>query len=631
MKRSTGDIMCGFVGFIDHNTEKEKIIEKMMDRIVHRGPDMGGRFCDENAALGFRRLSIIDLSTAGLQPLYSNDGKKVLVFNGEIYNFKEIRAELEKKGYEFQSNTDSEVLIHGYCEYGRALLDRLRGMFAFCIWDREKKTLFAARDPFGIKPLYYYEYQKDGENCLMFASEIKSFLDHPDFVKAVNEKALKPYLTFQYSAQPEETFFKGVKRLRAGHFLTFADGRLTTEEYWDVHFEDEKRPLEENVQRIRDVIDDSVLVHKHAEVPYASFLSGGIDSSYITACLMPDKTFSVGFGQESFDETTQASELSEILGIENVKRIITGDDCFGKLSEIQYHMDEPESNPSALPLYFLAKLVRDSGVTVVLSGEGADEIFGGYIWYDEDSIQRTLKHIPKFLRGIIARIARVLPDFKGRTRLMKAGLPVEETFVGEALVFEERQANRVLRKKYKNAKGAFEIAQEVYRKVQDKDDLTKKQYLDLKLFLEGDILQKADKMSMAHSIELRVPFLDREVMRVGEGIGSDQKIAHGTTKYVLRKASEFRIPAEWFKRRKKGFPVPVRLWFREKKYYDFVKKYFNADYAGEFFNIGEINRMLDLHFEGKRNYGRQIYTVLVFLVWYERFFILEKSAAQTAG
>ena len=615
--------MCGFVGFFDNSNNKEVILDKMMNTSVHRGPDMGGKYYDGDAALGFRRLSILDLSEAGGQPLYSHDGNKVLVFNGEIYNFEEIKSELISKGYTFKSDTDSEVLIHGYVEYGEALVDRLRGMYAFCIWDKVEKKAFVVRDHFGIKPLYYYEYKKDGRDCLLIGSEIKSFLEHPDFKKEVNEKALRPYLTFQYSSQKDETFFKGVKRLEAGHYFTYQDGKMEIKKYWDVDFNDTHSSLEENIKKIEDVVADSVKLHKRSDVASGAFLSGGIDSSYITACLMPDKTFSIGFEQDNFDESTLAADLSKILGIENIRKTINGDDCLGKLAEIQYHMDEPQANPSTLPLYFLSKLVRDSGVTVVLSGEGADEIFGGYEWYDTDPGQKKLKKLPGFILKPAAAIAKHLPEFHGKTTLLRAGRPVEETFIGEALIFEEDEAKDILKPKYQKSRSVRQITKEVYDMVKGKDDITKKQYLDIKLFMEGDILQKADKMSMAHSIELRVPFLDKEVMKVGEGISSDQKISHGTTKYVLRKAAEKKLPEEWYKRKKKGFPVPIRLWFQEEKHYNFVKEYFNADYVDEFFDRDKINKLLDDHYHGITNNARKIYTVLVFLVWYKRYFIDE--------
>ncbi|QTJ32926.1 asparagine synthase (glutamine-hydrolyzing) [Dolosigranulum pigrum] len=615
--------MCGFIGFFDTREKKEVIVERMMDRVVHRGPDMGGKYIDAHCGLGFRRLSILDLSEAGAQPLYSEDGNKILVFNGEIYNYTEIREDLMAKGYKFKSNTDSEVLIHGYDEYGEALVNKLRGMFAFCIWDKVEQKVFAARDNFGIKPFYFYEYEYNGQKALMIASEIKAFLDHPSFEKEVNKKALKPYLTFQYSAQPDETFFKGVKRLKPGHYFTYQNGEMNIQKYWEVDFNDQHKTLEENIADIRAVIDDSVKMHKQSDVPVGSFLSGGVDSSYITERLMPDKTFSIGFAEDTFDETTHAEDLSNILNIENIKRTIDADDCLGMLPTIQYHMDEPQSNPSTMPLYFLSKLVKDNDVTVVLSGEGADEIFGGYEWYGLDEGQKKLKKLPNFILKPAASLAKHLPNFRGKTTLLRAGRPVEETFIGQALVFEEDEAKDILNSDYQQSRSVKDITDKVYSLVQGKDDVTKKQFLDIKLFMAGDILQKADKMSMAHSLELRVPFLDKEVMKVGEQIGSEQKITNGTTKYVLRKAAEKSLPEEWFKRKKKGFPVPIKLWFQEEKYYQFVKEYFQADYVDQFFDREKINQLLDDHYQGVVNNARKIYTVLVFLVWYKRYFIDE--------
>ncbi|QTJ50083.1 asparagine synthase (glutamine-hydrolyzing) [Dolosigranulum pigrum] len=617
--------MCGFIGFFDTREKKEVIVERMMDRVVHRGPDMGGKYIDAHCGLGFRRLSILDLSEAGAQPLYSEDGNKILVFNGEIYNYTEIREDLMAKGYKFKSNTDSEVLIHGYDEYGEALVNKLRGMFAFCIWDKVEQKVFAARDNFGIKPFYFYEYEYNGQKALMIASEIKAFLDHPSFEKEVNKKALKPYLTFQYSAQPDETFFKGVKRLKPGHYFTYQNGEMNIQKYWEVDFNDQHKTLEENIADIRAVIDDSVKMHKQSDVPVGSFLSGGVDSSYITEQLMPDKTFSIGFAEDTFDETTHAEDLSNILNIENIKRTIDADDCLGMLPTIQYHMDEPQSNPSTMPLYFLSKLVKDNDVTVVLSGEGADEIFGGYEWYGLDEGQKKLKKLPNFILKPAASLAKHLPNFRGKTTLLRAGRPVEETFIGQALVFEEDEAKDILNSDYQQSRSVKDITDKVYSLVQGKDDVTKKQFLDIKLFMAGDILQKADKMSMAHSLELRVPFLDKEVMKVGEQIGSEQKITNGTTKYVLRKAAEKSLPEEWFKRKKKGFPVPIKLWFQEEKYYQFVKEYFQADYVDQFFDREKINQLLDDHYQGVVNNARKIYTVLVFLVWYKRYFIDEAA------
>lgn len=612
--------MCGFSGFVDNISNKEAILDEMMDKIIHRGPDEGGKYIDEDIALGFRRLSIIGVSN-GLQPLYNEDESLVLVFNGEIYNYQELREELIEKGHIFKTETDSEVLIHLYEEYKNDMVKNLRGMFAFVIWDKVTKALFAARDHFGIKPLYYSQIQKDGEQSLLFGSEIKSLLMHPNFKKEVNTQALKPYLTFQYSVL-DETFFKGVFKLKPGHFMVYKDGVLEIEKYWDIEFNEEKINLEECKNRIKKVVSKSVEVHSHSEVPLGSFLSGGVDSSYITKCLMPQKTFSVGFKQENFDESYLAKELSDILEIENVKKIITADECFEKLPTIQYHMDEPQSNPSSLPLYFLAELARKH-VTVVLSGEGADEIFAGYEWYGDDKKLKMYKKLPRFIRRFAAKIAKKLPYFRGRTTIIRGGSPVEEYFIGEAKIFEEKEAIDILKSTYSKSASIEDIVRPIYAKVKNKDDVTKKQYLDLKLWLAGDILLKADKMSMAHSIELRVPFLDKEVMKVGEMIPSEYKINNDNTKVALRYAAKEVLPEAWAKRQKKGFPVPIRFWFKEKKYYEIVKKSFTSEYADKFFDTTKIVKLLDEHFKGIKNNARKIYTIYVFLVWYERFFVNE--------
>lgn len=607
--------MCGFTGFLDNTSNKKEILNEMLDTIIHRGPDQVGEFINDNIALGFRRLSIIGVNN-GLQPLFNEDNSLALVFNGEIYNYKELREELTNKGHIFKTNTDSEVLIHCYEEYKEDMVHKLRGMFAFVIYDISNKNIFAARDHFGIKPFYYY---LSDDNGLIFGSEIKSFLKHPNFKKELNENALKPYLTFQYSVL-EETFFKGVFKLQPGHFLTFKNGNLSTTQYWDINFNQQDMSLSQSIDSIENIMHESIKLHKESEVPVGSFLSGGVDSSYITANLLPEKSFSVGFKQDRFNESNLAEELSNSLNIENIQKIITADECFENISDIQYYMDEPQSNPSSLPLYFLSEIAREH-VTVVLSGEGADEIFGGYEWYTDDKILKKYKKLPFIFRKSIANISKKLPQFKGRTTLIKGGSAVEDYFIGQALIFEEDEACNILNIKYQNSKSVKEITGPIYAKVKNQDDITKKQYLDLKLWLQGDILLKADKMSMAHSLELRVPFLDKEVMKVGESIPTIHKINNKTTKLALREAAINTLPEEWAKREKKGFPVPIRFWLKEEKYYNIVKESFISKYASEFFNTQSLINLLDNHYNNKENNARKIYTIYVFLVWYKRFFI----------
>ncbi len=613
--------MCGFVGFKNQLTadKKEIRIKKMMDAIVHRGPDSSGIYADDSVALGFRRLSIIDLSEDGSQPVANEDGDIVMVFNGEIYNYLSLRETLIEKGHVFKSHTDSEVIIHGYETYGLDILAHLRGMFTFCIWDKKKDRLFIARDFFGIKPLYYTQNTRDG--ALLFGSEIKSFLPFEGFNKVLNKAALRPYLTFQYSSM-DETFFEGVYKLPPAHYLLVEGDALSIERYWHNDFKTGKGALKDNVAAIERTMAESVEYHKHSDVKVGSFLSGGIDSSYITALLKPDKTFSVGFEEYEamFNETHHAKALSEMLGIENHTKIISGDECFDALSTIQYHMDEPQSNPSSVPLYFLSELAREH-VTVVLSGEGADEIFGGYPWYQSTKHIERYDKLPLAFRRGVARVAKALPRNRATRFLIREGMPLEEKYIGAARVFTEDDAVRVLKPAYRVGPTVKSITEKVYRKAQDKDDVTKMQFLDLNLWLPGDILLKADKMSMAHSLELRVPFLDKEVMELAKHIPADQRVTYDETKVALRQAALNKLPEEWAKRPKLGFPVPIRYWMREEKFYKRIKEMFDRPFVEEFFDVSLLQQYLEEHYQHKANRARYIWTVYVFLVWYEAYFI----------
>lgn len=615
--------MCGFIGFTGYLENRKDIINRMMERIIHRGPDMGADYLGDGITLGFRRLSIIDLSEDGGQPMSSEDGRYTIVFNGEIYNYMDIRRELEALGEKFRTKTDTEVLLRVLSLYGEKALDKVRGMFAFAMWDSEEKSLLCARDFFGIKP-FYYSTLKDG--TFLFGSEIKSFLEHPSFEKEVNKDALLPYLTFQYSSQ-DETFFKGVFKLPPAHLLKYKDGKIEIKRYWDVDFKENRIPFDDCKKIIDETVRESVKYHKISDVKTGAFLSGGVDSSYITAAMMPDESFSVGFDYQKFNETDYAAELSDILKIKNYKKMITADECFDALPEIQYHMDEPQSNPSSVPLYFLARLAKEH-VTVVLSGEGADEIYAGYEWYDETPGMKKYKKLPQFLRVFAANVSKHLPYFKGHDFIIKCSGRPEDYFIGQALVFPEKEAEKIVQPEYRNAPAVKEITGRIYAKVKDKTELEKKQYLDLNLWMPGDILLKADKMSMAHSLELRVPYLDREVMKQAQTIPSDYKINGKNTKYVFRQAANMTIPDDWADRPKVGFPVPIRFWLREDKYYYYAKEYFTSDFAAEFFDTKALMKLLDDHRSEKANNGRKIWTALIFLVWYKRFFIDEKEVTK---
>ena len=617
--------MCGFVGFTNCIDDSNKALENMMNRIIHRGPDSGGSYIDGDIALGFRRLSIIDLEQ-GDQPILNEDSSKILLFNGEIYNFRSIREKLVEAGHIFKTKTDSEVLLHGYEEYGKNLLNMLRGMFAFVIWDKNTKELFGARDFFGIKPLYY---SLSGKSFL-FGSEIKSFLPHPHFKKGLNTAALENYLTFQYSPQTE-CFFKNVYKLPAAHCFTYKNGELNIERYWEIKFEaDEKPDLESWVNKISDTFHDSVEAHKIADVEVGSFLSSGVDSSYVAAVADVDKTFTVGFGKdEKYNEIGWAKEFSKAIGKENTSKVISPEEYWSSLEKIQYHMDEPLADPAAVALYFVCNIASQK-LKVVLSGEGADEIFGGYNVYSEPD-GTFYDKLPKGLKRGIGNIAGKLPAHRGVNFFIRKGKELEERFIGNAYMFTPEERKQLLKIKT-DAPDPTVITKPFYDKVKDKDEVTKMQYLDLHLWMTGDILLKADKMSMANSLELRVPFLDKEVMAVAEKIPRKYRVTHKETtdehtkyitKYAMRLAAKKDTPPQTAKtaaKKKLGFPVPIRVWLREDKYYNIVKDKFTGTAARKFFNCDILMKLLDDHKNGKCDNSRKIWTIFIFLVWYGVYF-----------
>lgn len=617
--------MCGIVGFTNTNKDSEMIIGAMMDRIKHRGPDASGKYIDDSIALGHRRLSIIDVTSQGDQPIFNEDKSLVLVFNGEIYNYRDIRAELVRAGHTFATNTDSEVLIHGYEQYGTKLLGKLRGMFSFVIWDVKKRELFGARDYFGIKPMYYATM---GET-FMFGSEIKSFLEHPDFKKELNEAALENYLTFQYSPT-SETFFKNVYKLMPAHYFIFKDGQLDIKRYWDINFEaDEKRSLAQWVNDISDTFKNSVQAHKIADVEVGSFLSSGVDSSYAAAVADVDKTFTVGFGSdEKYNEIGFAKEFSKAIGKENYSKVISPEEYWESLEMIQYHMDEPLADPSAVALYFVCNIASQQ-LKVALSGEGADEIFGGYNVYSDPG-GTLYDRLPKFFRRGVGKLAGKLPAKRGVNFFVRKGKTVEERFIGNAYMFTPEERKKLL-KITTDAPDPTRLTWHYYKRVQKLDDVTKMQYLDLHMWMMGDILLKADKMSMANSLEVRVPFLDRRVIELAQRIPTRYRVTHKKkteqtkyiTKYAMRLAAKKDTPQQTGKtaeKKKLGFPVPIRVWLKQDKYYGIVKDAFESESAKKFFDTALLEKLLDDHRGGKADNSRKIWTVFTFLIWYRVYF-----------
>lgn len=607
--------MCGFVGFTNKINDASIVLGKMMDRIKHRGPDSDGKYVDEQIAMGFRRLSIIDLSDQGSQPIFNEDKSLVLTFNGEIYNYKDLREELVASGHKFYTQTDSEVLIHGYEQWGEDMLDKLRGMFAFVIFNKNTNEVFGARDFFGIKPLYY---AKMGET-LMWGSEIKSFLDHPHFKKELNTDVLETYLTFQYSPTTE-TFFKNVYKLPAAHCFTYKNGEMNVRRYWEVKFHADNGPsLEDWVNRISDTFKNSVEVHKFADVEVGSFLSSGVDSSYVAAVANVDKTFTVGFGEdEKYNEIGYAKEFSKYINKENFSKVISPEEYWNSLSKIQYHMDEPLADPAAVALFFVCQIASEK-VKAVLSGEGADEIFGGYNIYHNPADMASYFKIPRPIRKAVGAVAEKLPHKHGINYLIRGSKDLDERFIGNAYIFSEKERKDILSIKT-NAPDAMAITKPFYDKVRDQDQVTQMQYIDLHLWMTGDILLKADKMSMAHSLELRVPFLDRKVMELAEQIPVKDRVTETETKYAMRLAALQACPPQTAKKKKLGFPVPIRVWLKEDKYYNIVKDKFTSPQSAQFFHTDKLVQLLDEHRAGKYDYSRKIWTVFSFLVWYDVYF-----------
>lgn len=602
--------MCGIAGLISPARADAAALAPMLARIAHRGPDGQGTFVEGPAALGHCRLAIIDLQ-GGAQPLYSEDKNFVVVFNGEIYNYRELTAELTALGHTFTTRTDTEVLLHGWEQWGRELLPRLRGMFAFALWDRRAQVLFCARDMFGIKPLYYC---RCADGTLLFASEIKAFLDHPSFEKQLNTAQLPLYLSCQYSPG-RDTFFAGVQKLLPGHFLEFSEGIVRTTRWVQPAFLPGDTPPAPD--ELEAVLRQSAEAHKIADVEVAGFLSGGVDSAYLTALARPARTYTISYAEPKYDESFPARALARNLGLRNRVRCISPGEFWDAVPAVQYHMDEPMADAAAVALYFLNReAARD--VKVVLSGEGADELFGGYNIYRDPFTARWYNRLPPWLRGGLGAAASLLPPGPGVNFLVRRGLSLEERYFGPTALLTEREKRRLL-PGYEGDGDPVCLTESSWDMTEDQDPVTRMQQVDLQLWLAGDILLKADKMSMAHSLELRVPYLDKEVFALAAALPATAKANARMTKIALRQAAARTLPPSAAARKKLGFPVPVRDWLRQEPYTSRVRAVFSRPAAGEFFNVRLLHTMLSHHLHGG-DCWRQIWCVYSFLIWYEQFF-----------
>ncbi|MCC9271127.1 MAG: asparagine synthase (glutamine-hydrolyzing) [Lactobacillus gallinarum] len=623
--------MCGIVAFYDPKiNEKQAVIGKMMATIKHRGPSSDGYYTNDEVALGFRRLSIIDLR-GGSQPIYNEDKTRAIIFNGEIYNFKPLREELIKAGHVFSTKADTEVLLHGYEEWGMdGLLKRVRGMFAFLIWDDNNKTLYGARDFFGIKPMYY----SNQNGHLLVGSELKSFLEFPKFKRELNVEAVKPYLMNQYN-DLEETFFKGVYRFPAGHWFEYKDGEMKTHQYWDAEYKENNLSFEETLKRINDDLKETVDLYRNADVKVGAFLSEGVDSSYLTTLLNPDDVFSVSFDDSTYDEASKAKALADINHWTFFSDKVDADEAMRDFPEMQYHMDEPDANPSIIPLWYLCKLARKH-VTVALSGEGADELFAGYVNYGmhthNDVIKvftSELKKLPKKKQVKLAHKIKKMPNFPGKVHMYTNLAEPSEFYVGQSVIYDmdyptiftSKDANSILQPTYRNKLTVNGIYQKDFKKVKDIDNVKQMQYIDLHHFMLNDIEQKADKISMAHSLEVRVPYLDKKIAELANSIPTKYLVNRHDTKYALRKASEKVLPDEWAKRPKLGFPTPIKQWLKEPRFYKQVRALFEEEFVNDIFDQKKIIKLLDDNYEGDGSHRRQIWAIYTFLVWYKLFFV----------
>ena len=607
--------MCGINGIISKVKNKEELIKGMNDKIIHRGPDAEGIYTSKSVAFGQRRLSIIDLTDNGNQPIYNEDKSIVVVYNGEIYNYKTLREELVASGHEFTTNTDTEVLVHGYEEWGYELPTKLRGMFAFSIYDTKKDEVFIVRDHFGIKPLYYYQ----NDEVFLFSSEIKSFMAVPSFKKELNKEMLGAYLTFSFTPG-KRTFFKDVYKLEPGHYLVYdvKENTYKDTKWFSYKFDKTDKSYEEIVEDISKMMKSSVNHHLISDVEVGSFLSSGVDSSYLVSLAKPNKTYTVGYTNKKYSEIDNALDLTNRLGITNTSSLITKEEYMEALKSVYYHMDEPTTDACSIAVYFLSKLASKD-VKVVLSGEGADEFFGGYNSYDDHPYTK----LPLWIRKTVAGICKVLPKNKITRYLIRRGLSIEEGYVSINRNFYDDELVDVL--KYKDYLKNKDILKDTFKEYEKESELNKKQAVDIRYWLADNILLIVDKMTMAFSIESRTPFTDIEVFKLASTLPKEYKIRNKMTKSSLRDAAKKDIPNDSYKKKKLGFPVPVREWIKEDDFYNEIKKTYNLDIAGELFNKDAIMKMLDDHKNGIKDNYRKIWAIYSFLKWYEVFFIEENA------
>lgn len=615
--------MGGFIGCIHEKaqnyTEEQKQQFKLMnDIITHRGPDDEGYYFDDHLQFGFRSLTNINIESGDHSLTYENE-RYWMVLDGVLYNYVEIRDQLLTDGITVETRSDTEVIIALFSHLGEKAVEKLRGMFALVIWDKQGQTLYGARDPFGIKPFFYME---ESDRAL-FASEKKSILlafENDAFENdALDYDSLQHYLTYQFVPEPN-TMSDGIKKLEPGHYFTKKIGsKMDIKRYWKASFTPIQKSEAEFIKEIREVLFDSIKLHLRSDVPVGSFLSGGIDSSLIAAIakeFYPTiKTFSVGFELKDFSEIDVARETAEKLGVENISYMITAEEYMNEIPKIMWHMDDPLADPACVPLYFAAREARKH-VKVVLSGEGADELFGGYNIYREPQDLEIFNKMPRVFHSFLKFIHKLLPDgMKGKSLIERGITPLEERYIGNAKMFTEEE-KRSLVSVYHEGANYTDITKPLYQEASGYEAVERMQYIDMHTWMRGDILLKADRVTMAHSLELRAPFLDKAVFEVASKIPTSLKIANGTTKYILRKAAEGIVPNHVVHRKKLGFPVPIRYWLKAEMH-DWVKGIIRDSQTDHLINKNYLLKLFDDHCRGKADYSRKLWTVLMFMVWYQ--------------
>ncbi|MGI8641759.1 MAG: asparagine synthase (glutamine-hydrolyzing) [Pyrinomonadaceae bacterium] len=624
--------MCGIAGFITRENNVPKLergilLDKMCKIITHRGPDEQGATVEGRAALGMRRLSIIDLKS-GQQPIYTEDGNLIIVFNGEIYNYRELKKELESLGHRFKTNSDTETIIHAFEEFGTDCLEKLRGMFAFAIWNKKDESLFIARDRVGKKPLFYALTEKGN---FVFGSELKVLLTHGEIEKQIDYSALDAYLTFGYV--PEEfCIFKNVKKLTPAHFLIFKDGKITTEKYWDFKYEKitKVKSEAEYVETLRELIKESVTVRLISEVPLGAFLSGGVDSSTIVGMMSqildkPVKTFSIGFNEDSFDELKYARIAAKHFNTEHHEFIVTPD-LVETIDELVWHFDEPFSDPSALPTFMVSKMARDF-VTVVLSGDGGDELFAGYTRYVTDKKRSGLGKLPRFLRKNLLRpVSENLPHgFIGKNYLYNTSLDSLNRYIDSISHFNSLRKNALYSNDFlANLNGDIGSGEKVFCGIAESvvtgNRLDNLLYLDSKTYLPGDILTKVDRMSMAASLEARVPLLDHKLIDFVMQIPTELKLKGIETKYIFRKAVRGLVPNEILDRPKQGFGVPIGEWINlqlRDRIHETLKEKRTLERG--YFDVEYIEMLLDEHSKQRRDHSYSLWILFMLELWHREF------------